>query len=171
MCQCLAGSLTRLFYALHPKLKEDWAARFLLQIVCVSTFLAMPSKGQSDQGTMQVWLQVGLHKRRIVLQESPACVPHTPLKPTREGDRTNQNDLEHIRQRPWGQQAAALLCRSSLGARRTCLQSGRSDAAGCATPRGTAQWTGSRCEAACSSAVEATARSVCRQVHTTQLVN
>ena len=30
----------------------------LLQIACVNSFLAMPSKGKSDQGTMQVWLQV-----------------------------------------------------------------------------------------------------------------
>jgi hypothetical protein len=28
-----------------------------LQIACVNSFLSMPSKGKSDQGTMQVWLQ------------------------------------------------------------------------------------------------------------------
>lgn len=31
------------------------------QIACINSFLAMPSKGKSDQGTMQVWLQVCLH--------------------------------------------------------------------------------------------------------------
>ena len=76
----------------------------LLQIACVNSFLAMPSKGKSDQGTMQVWLQVTRQppncKRTVTLQTrseaSAAAMPRCRHHMQFPGTKNQRQRLQYL---------------------------------------------------------------------------